>query len=103
MLPWVVAQWLMRRCVNEATVGSNPDGFIFYFFILTDISFYSCFICIIESDYDLFSLLKMLFITLHYSTGKLCVLIKRTPVINTRIRTRPVYSFAQFMLLNSLP
>ena len=39
----------------------------------------------------------------NYSTDKLCVLIKTKTVINTRIRTRLVCSFAQYMLLNIMP
>ena len=91
----------MRWPSNEATVGSNPDGFIFLFL--------SIFLFNLVS----FALLKVIFIIFfsvinafhnpeNYSTVKLCVLIIKK-VINTRIRTRPVCSFAQFMLLNIMP
>ena len=96
----------MRWHSNESTVGSNFDGFI-YIFILTDISFYFCFIFIIESDfYDL--LLRHKCLTqpckLFYCQV-VCFNEKQntSPVINTRIHARLVCSFSQFMLLNSMP
>ena len=61
----------MRWPSNEATVGSNHGGFIVSF-ILTDISFYSCFICNIESDfYDLFLCHECFHNPVNYSTVNL--------------------------------
>ena len=51
-----------------------------------------------------FSVINAFHNLVNYSTVKFCVLyILKKKVINTRIRIRPVCSFAQFMLLNTMP
>ena len=89
---------------NEVTAGSNPNGLLFFFFILTNISFYSVLFALLKVIFMIFfSVINAFHNPVNYSSVKLCVLIKTKTVINTRKCTRPICCFAQFILLNIMP